>query len=326
MNVIKKYATNSDCYKYAGDITVKGLMLHSVGCNQPRAEVFANQWMDSKDVCCHGVLQADGTVYQTLPWNHKGWHCGDVGNNSHIGVEMTEPSQIHYTSGANFTCDNKAAAIEQVKGTYKTAVELFAYLCKEYNLDPLKDGVIVSHNEGYKRGIASGHADPEHLWNQLGTGLTMNGFRQDVAKAMGKVSVIPAQEKLYRVRKSWSDVASQIGAYKSLDAAKGICKEGYFVFDNDGKVVYPEVKAEPVVAKTYCNPKIRTLRKGDKGEAVKALQILLMTLGYDIGSTGADSDFGTKTSEAVGKFQKDRGLTVDNVVGADTWSKLIEAV
>ena len=128
MNIIKKYATNSDCYKYAGNITVKGLMLHSVGCNQPRAEVFANFWMNSTDVCCHGVLQADGTVYQTLPWNHKGWHGGGTSNNTHIGVEMTEPSQIHYTSGANFTCSDKAAAIEQVKGTYKTAVELFAYL------------------------------------------------------------------------------------------------------------------------------------------------------------------------------------------------------
>lgn len=327
MNIIKKYATNSDCYKYAGNITVKGLMLHSVGCNQPRAEVFANFWMNSTDVCCHGVLQADGTVYQTLPWNHKGWHCGSLANSTHIGVEMTEPSQIHYTSGANFTCSDKAAAIEQVKGTYKTAVELFAYLCKEYNLDPLKDGVIVSHNEGYKRGIASGHADPEHLWNQLGTGLTMNGFRQDVAKAMGKATTptpnIPAQEKLYRVRKSWNDVASQIGAYRSLDSAKSICKEGYFVFDETGKAVYPEVKAEPVVTKTYCNPKIRTLKKGDKGEAVKALQIMLMALGYSVGSTGADSDFGTATETAVKKFQSDNKLTSDGVAGADTWSTLI---
>ena len=43
---------------------------------------------------------------------------------------------------------------------------------------------------------------------------------------------------LYRVRKSWKDAASQIGAYKSLDNAKKACKSGYSVFDEKGNVVY----------------------------------------------------------------------------------------
>lgn len=317
MNIIKKFATNSDCYKYAGDIVVKGLMLHSVGCNQPRAEVFANFWMNSKDVCCHAVLEASGNVYQTLPWNHFGYHCGDVANRTHIGVEMTEPSQIHYTSGANFTCDNKAAAIDQVRGTYRTAVELFAYLCKEYKLDPLKDGVIVSHNEGYKRGIASGHADPEHLWNQLGTGFTMDGFRKDVAKAMGaSVPVIPTPDKLYRVRKSWSDVASQIGAYKSLDSAKAICKEGYFVFDDEGNVVYP------IVVET-CKVELPVLKKGDKGNAVETVQYLLKDYGYNIGTAGVDGSFGSSTETAVKAFQKKHSLEQTGKVDEQTWNILL---
>ena len=33
-------------------------------------------------------------------------------------------------------------------------------------------------------GIGTDHADPEHLWRQLGTGYTMDGFRRDVAAAM----------------------------------------------------------------------------------------------------------------------------------------------
>jgi len=57
---------------------------------------------------------------------------------------------------------------------------LFAFLCKEFQLDPLKDGVIISHREGHTRGIASGHEDPEHLWRGLGSGYTMDGFRRDV--------------------------------------------------------------------------------------------------------------------------------------------------
>ena len=49
--------------------------------------------------------------------------------------------------------------------------------------------------------------------------------------------------KLYRVRKSWSDAKSQIGAYANLDNAKAACKEGYTVYDWNGKAVYSKASA-----------------------------------------------------------------------------------
>ena len=44
--------------------------------------------------------------------------------------------------------------------------------------------------------------------------------------------------ELYRVRKTWADSSSQIGAYSSLENAKKACKAGYSVFDSKGNVVY----------------------------------------------------------------------------------------
>ena len=58
-------------------------------------------------------------------------------------------------------------------------------LCKKFSLDPLADGIIISHKEGHSRGIASNHGDPEHLWSQLGMGYTMDTFRKAVKSAMG---------------------------------------------------------------------------------------------------------------------------------------------
>ena len=52
--------------------------------------------------------------------------------------------------------------------------------------------------------------------------------------------------QLYRVRKSWADAKSQIGAFKNIDGAKKACKAGYKVFDEKGNVVYPVE-----TAKTY---------------------------------------------------------------------------
>ena len=141
-------------------------MPHSVGCPQPKASVFINSWNSpSHDCSCvHGFIDGnDGTVYQTLPWNHRGWHCGSgskgSGNNTHIGVEMCEPACIRYTAASNFTCSNLAEARAVAKRTYEAAVELFAMLCKKYSLDTLADGIIISHREGHSRGIAMATAE-----------------------------------------------------------------------------------------------------------------------------------------------------------------------
>ena len=195
MKLAESIMTRNPCYTAGRKITVKGLMLHSVGCPQPKASVFINSWNSPShdSSCVHGFIDgSDGTVYQTLPWNHRGWHCGSgnkgSGNNTHIGVEMCEPACIKYTAGSNFTCSDTATAKAVAKRTYEAAVELFAMLCKKYSLDPLADGVVISHREGHSRGIASNHGDPEHLWTQLGMGYTMDSFRKAVKAAMGGAS------------------------------------------------------------------------------------------------------------------------------------------
>lgn len=182
MNIIEAFVTQNPKYTNPTKITVRKLVLHSVGCPQPNASVFARQWQTAR-YFAHAVLQADGTVYQALPWDYLCYHVG-AANAYSIGVEMTEPDCIRYTGGANFVCTNWARAAEQVSGTYKTAVELFAYLCGAFGLDPKVD--IMSHNEAGKLGIGTDHVDPEHLWRQLGMGYTMDGFRRDVYAEMHK--------------------------------------------------------------------------------------------------------------------------------------------
>lgn len=187
MKLVQSILTKNPCYTAGRKITVKGLMLHSVGCPQPKASVFISNWNRASydSACVHGFIDGnDGIIYQTLPWNHRGWHAGGAANNTHIGVEMCEPACIKYTGGSNFTCSDTVTAKAVVKRTYDAAVELFAMLCKEYKLDPLKDGVIISHKEGCKRGIASNHGDPEHLWSGLKMGYTMDTFRKAVKDKM----------------------------------------------------------------------------------------------------------------------------------------------
>ena len=189
MNLHKLIFTQNACYKAGITITPKGIMVHSTGANNPNLKRYVgpddgllgknqynNHWNqdkpDGRQVCVHGFIGklADVSIatYQTLPWNCRGWHCGSgakgSGNDTHISFEI---------------CEDGLTDVSYFSAVYKEAVELCAYLCKEYKLDPLADGVIIGHYEGYMRGIASNHADPGHWFPKHGK--SMDTFRADVS-------------------------------------------------------------------------------------------------------------------------------------------------
>ena len=309
MKLVQSIMTKNPCYTAGRKITVKGLMLHSVGCPQPNASVFIKNWNTPSygTACVHSFIDGnDGTVYQTLPWNHRGWHCASgpkgSGNNTHIGVEMCEPASIRYTGGSSFTCSNLSAARTSVKKTYEAAVELFAYLCKLYGLNPTADGVIISHREGHARGIASNHGDPEHLWNGLGMGYTMNTFRKDVKEKMQGGTVKPDETKeMYRVRKSWEDAVSQKGAFHELENAKKCAdaNKGYAVFNTSGKQVYPKTDFSPYLVEVTATD--LNIRKGpgtNYGKTGKFTGKGVFTITEERAGTGSNRGWGKLKSGA----------------------------
>lgn len=192
-------ATQCDCYRTRRTITPKGVMVHSTGADNPTLKryvqpskddpnaielkaligqnIYNNDWNRSGiNAQVHAFIGklADGSVaaVQTLPWNYRGWHAGTgttgkSANDTHISFEI---------------CEDGLTDRDYFIKVYNEAVELTAQLCEEFRLDPLEDGVVICHNEGYTRGIASGHVDVVH-WFPI-HGKTMDDFRQDVAKKM----------------------------------------------------------------------------------------------------------------------------------------------
>jgi len=275
MNLHKLIFTDNACYKAGRKITVKGIMVHSTGANNPWLKRYVgpddgllgknqynNHWNTyhpgGREVCVHGFIGklADGTIatYQTLPWDHRGWHAGGSANNTHIGFEI---------------CEDGLADATYFAKVYKEAVELCVYLCKLYGLTEQN---IICHSEGYRKGVASNHGDVMHWFPKHGK--SMDTFRADVKLLLNapvepeapKAEPTPSTEypeKLttgyYRVRKEWKDSKSQIGAYRVLTNAKAAVDKnpGTFVFSNDGVTIYPtqEKKEE-----TY---RIHTVVKGD---------------------------------------------------------------
>ena len=66
---------------------------------------------------------------------------------------------------------------------------------------------------------------------------------EQVNKKLGQST---SSKTLYRVRRSWNEAASQLGAFSNLEYAKRACVQGYYVFDNNGHVVYPLVSSYKV--------------------------------------------------------------------------------
>lgn len=198
MNKKTQYQTKNRAYTTGLKITVKGSMLHSYGCPQPDPNVLVKKWDNpSATACVHAHIGKNEVIF-TLPCEDKqgtatrGWHAnkGSKGsaNDTHLSAEMTEPSTIKYVGGSKWIeLGDGSNTKAHVLATYKNAVEQFAEWCAFYGLDPLADGVIISHSEGYKRGIASNHGDVEHIWSKFG--LSMDQFRQDVKAAIKGSSV-----------------------------------------------------------------------------------------------------------------------------------------
>ena len=88
----------------------------------------------------------------------------------------------------------------------------------------------------------------------------------------------PTSGELYRVRKSWADAASQIGAFVVLENAIKVCKTGYSVFDSKGNVVYP--KAQPSPTKKSVDEIAREVIRGDWGNGSDRTK-RLSAAGYD---------------------------------------------
>lgn len=125
-------------------------------------------------------------------------------------------------------------------------------------------------------------------------------------------------EHWYRIRKTWEDAKSQISAYKDLNKAKSACPVGYTVFDWNGKAVYTNQPKPTTYTLT-----LPMLREGDSGEAVKALQYLLLANGIKLPKYGADGDYGAETKAGVIEYQHKVGLEEDGVAGPDTMGSLL---
>lgn len=90
----------------------------------------------------------------------------------------------------------------------------------------------------------------------------------------------------------------------------------------DGKCPYSSTSTtkSTTTSKTSTSSSKKASTTSDKTAEIKKAQEKLNELGYDCGTP--DGKIGKKTTAAIKKFQKDKGLTVDGILGAKTKKEL----
>ena len=86
--------------------------------------------------------------------------------------------------------------------------------------------------------------------------------------------------------------------------------------ENDGEA------GEKAAEETVQLRELPLLRRGSRGDAVRAAQYLLLCRGLALQKYGADGDYGQETEDAVKEFQRLKGLEADGECGALTWAAL----
>ena len=224
--------TQNNCYKANHTITPKGIMVHSTATPGATANTFINFWnKPGVSACVHAFIDDTG-IYQTLPWNWRGWHAASgkngSANNTHISFEICEPGGFKYSSGATMVGYDVKKNEEYFNNVYQKAVELCAYLCKKYNLTE-KD--IICHSEGCAKGIASNHADVMHWFPKHNK--NMDIFRNDVKTLLNGGIIVEPEKKeptdngydIYKVTASILNVRN--GAGTSYAVAYQLSKGDY---------------------------------------------------------------------------------------------------
>ena len=243
-------------------VTVHNTDWISVASGTTPAEQYTRATVNGnmKDVRVHYYVD-NVCVWQNLPLSLSGWHAADGsgnGNRKTIAIECIMSSAYNSTD----------------KKSEDNCARLAAALLKKYGLD-------INHlyTHTHWLNVRDGKSGTVDYLNTTRNPYKMcpayilthwAEFKKKVQAYMNVGSSTPttsSPKQLYRVRKSWSDAKSQIGAFSSLENAKKACKAGYAVFDSNGKQVYPtkksigEVAREVIQGKWGCVCPVDTSRK-----------------------------------------------------------------
>lgn len=199
--------------------------------------------------CVVGQLSVEtmGAMFAKSSYQASCNYC--IGSDGRIGLIVPEDSRSWCSS--NRENDNRAITIECAcdltdpyavnSKVYASLINLLVDICQRNGIDALRwkaDKSLIGQPEKQNMTVHRWFAAKACPGNYLYSRHSQIASEVN-ARLNGETDVETGDtEQWYRVRKSWDDADSQIGAYKVLDNAIAACPPGYAVYDWNGKEVY----------------------------------------------------------------------------------------
>jgi len=214
---------------------VEYIVMHYTGNSKDNAKNNANYFMGANRGTSSHYFVDDDSIWQSVDVDDVAWHCGTsktyyhphCRNTNSIGIEMC-------CTAGNYKIGDKAK---------ENAAQLVAALCEYLEIKDVDEYVVRHYDVTHKSCPAQMKGDNNAEWDAFKKRV------KDIMKPTVPVTppvVSESAKVLYRVRKSWTDTKSQIGAFSNLNNAKSArdtAGAGYYVFDEKGNIVYPEQQA-----------------------------------------------------------------------------------
>lgn len=251
----------------------------------------------SRQASCNYGIGTDGKIALCVEEKNRSWCSSSNANDQRaVTIECASDLKEPYAMNDKVYASLVNLCVDICKRNGKKKLLWLGDKNKTLNYSPKSDEMVLTVHRWFANKSCPGN----WLYSRLGN------LAAEVTKKLGGTSSTtpstPAKETLYRVRKTWADSKSQLGAYKVLDNAKKKADEnpGYSVFDESGKVVYsgktstPAQTFKPYLVKVTTS--VLNIRKG---------------AGTNYGTNGAIRDMGVYTIVAEANGQ-----------GATKWGKL----
>lgn len=211
----------------------------------------------SRQASCNYGIGKDGRISLCVEEKNRSW-CSSSNANDQRAVTIECASDMSEPYAMNSAVYNSLVklCVDICKRNGKKKLLWLGSKDKTLNYTPKSDEMILTVHRWFANKSCPGN----WLYSRLGELATKVTTELSGSTSSDDKKPVP---QMYRVRKSWSDAKSQIGAYKVLDNAKKKvdANAGYKVFDASGSIVYP------AAAKPTQTPAANTLYKVQIGIA-----------------------------------------------------------
>lgn len=190
----------------------------------------------SRQASCNYGIGPDGRIGMYVKEKNRSWCSSSNANDQRaVTIECASDTKHPYTMNSTVYATLIKLCVDICKRNGKKKLIWLGNKNKTLNYSPKSDEMVLTVH----RWFANKSCPGDWLYARLGD-LATKVTAELSRTTSGSGSTAPTTQ-MYRVRKSWSDAKSQIGAYKVLDNAKKKVDEnsGYKVFDVSGNVVYP---------------------------------------------------------------------------------------